>query len=54
MNQLKRILLLEQKQPQNQTCMPLDFFYGEPASLVRLIPGLTLEDFYNQHRKTNG
>lgn len=45
-----RLLKLEQSQPQTQTCMPLDFFYGLPAEPVPLIIGQTLSDFYNQYQ----
>lgn len=51
MNILKRISMLEQKQPQKQTCYPLRYFYGEHADPEPLVIGQTIADFYNQHNE---
>ena len=45
-----RLLKLEQAQPHQQFCWPLDFFYGEAYEPIPLLPGLTLADFYNQYQ----
>lgn len=50
MNLLKRLSALENKQPKQQFCFSLDYFYGRDATLVRLNPGQTLSDFYNSQQ----
>ncbi len=50
-----RLMKLELKQPQNNFCFPLEYFYGHDVPVEPLIPNQSLSDFYNsQIKEPNG